>query len=80
MNKLLIVAVILGVAAVNAAVFQEEEYQFLFSKFMTQYEKKYAHEQFFYRYTVFKVRSHQSSPPPLPFAPAFPRSPALPFG
>jgi C1A family cysteine protease len=55
MNKLLIAAVVIGVVAVNAAVFQEEEYQFLFSKFMTQYEKKYSSDAFFFRYTVFKA-------------------------
>jgi C1A family cysteine protease len=46
--------VLLGIAVANAAVFKEEEYQFLFTKFMTQYNKKYQHDTFFYRYTVFK--------------------------
>jgi len=45
---------LLGVAVANAAVFKEEEYQALFSKFMQQYNKKYAHDALFYRYTVFK--------------------------
>jgi len=36
-------------------VFKEEEYQLLFTRFMTQYNKKYTHDTFFYRYTVFKA-------------------------
>jgi len=47
--------VLLGLAVANAAVFKEEEYQHLFTKFMTQYNKKYTHDTFFYRYTVFKA-------------------------
>jgi cathepsin L len=50
-----LVCVLLGLAVVNAAVFKEEEYQFLFSKFMSQYNKKYTHDTFFFRYTVFKA-------------------------
>lgn len=49
-----LVCVLALVAVASAAVFKEEEYQFLFSKFMSQYNKKYAHDQFFFRYTVFK--------------------------
>jgi len=45
----------LGLAVANAAVFKEEEYQFLFSKFLSQYNKKYTHDTFFFRYTVFKA-------------------------
>jgi len=44
--------VILGVAAVSAL--KEEEYQVLFSKWVAQHNKKYTHDTFFYRYTVFK--------------------------
>jgi len=47
--------VLLGLAVSNAAVFKEEQYQHLFTKFMTQYSKKYTHDTFFYRYTVFKA-------------------------
>jgi len=47
--------VLLGLAVANAAVFKEEQYQHLFTKFMTQYSKKYTHDTFFYRYTVFKA-------------------------
>jgi len=53
--RAIILCVLLGVAVANAAVFKEEEYQFLFTKFMTQYNKKYTHDTFFYRYTVFKA-------------------------
>jgi len=42
-------------AVASAAVFKEEEYQLMFGKFMTQYNKKYTHDTFFYRYTVFKA-------------------------
>jgi cathepsin L len=34
--------------------FTEEEYQMLFGKFVGQFNKKYTHDSFFYRYTVFK--------------------------
>jgi cathepsin L len=54
MKSLLLVA-LLGLALANAAVFKEEEYQLLFTRFMTQYNKKYTHDTFFYRYTVFKA-------------------------
>jgi len=50
-----VVALLLVCAVANAAVFKEEEYQFLFSKFMTQYNKVYDEQTFFYRYTVFKA-------------------------
>jgi len=53
--KAVLVCVLLGLAVVNAAVFKEEEYQLLFTRFMTQYNKKYTHDTFFYRYTVFKA-------------------------
>lgn len=54
MNKVLVIA-LLGLAVASAAVFKEEEYQLMFGKFMTQYNKKYTHDNFFYRYTVFKA-------------------------
>jgi cathepsin L len=54
MKALLLVA-LLGLALANASVFKEEEYQLLFTRFMTQYNKKYTHDTFFYRYTVFKA-------------------------
>jgi len=43
------------VFAAHAAVFREDEYQAMFTKFMQQYEKKYTHDTFFYRYTIFKA-------------------------
>jgi len=55
MNKTLLVVALLGLAvACHAAVFREDEYQAMFTKFMQQYNKKYTHDTFFYRYTVFK--------------------------
>jgi len=53
--KAFLVVAVLGLALANAAVFKEEEYQLLFTRFMTQYNKKYTHDTFFYRYTVFKA-------------------------
>jgi len=50
-----LVVALLGLAvAAHAAVFREDEYQAMFTKFMQQYSKKYTHDTFFYRYTVFK--------------------------
>jgi len=54
MNRVLVIA-LLGLAVASAATFKEEEYQLMFGKFMTQYNKKYTHDNFFYRYTVFKA-------------------------
>jgi C1A family cysteine protease len=53
MKAILFVA-LLGVAVCSAHLFSEQEYQFLFSKWVAQHSKKYTHENFFYRYTVFK--------------------------
>jgi hypothetical protein len=55
MRSTVLVCLVLGLAVANAAVFKEEEYQFLFSKFMGQYNKKYTADNFFFRYTVFKA-------------------------
>jgi C1A family cysteine protease len=55
MKQTLLVVALLGLAvACHAAVFREDEYQAMFTKFMQQYNKKYTHDTFFYRYTVFK--------------------------
>jgi len=53
--KLAVAILLLGLAVANAAVFKEDEYQLLFTRFMSQYNKKYTHDTFFYRYTVFKA-------------------------
>jgi len=45
---------LLSVATAMAARLQEDEYRFLFTKWMEQHGKKYSHDDFFYRYTVFK--------------------------
>jgi cathepsin L len=50
----LLVCIALLVAFVASHQFKEEEYQLLFSKWMKQHNKKYSHDNFFYRYTVFK--------------------------
>jgi len=56
MKQTLLVVTLLGlVFAAHAAVFREDEYQAMFTKFMQQYEKKYTHDTFFYRYTIFKA-------------------------
>jgi len=39
---------------VSSAVFDEHEYQFLFTKWVQQHQKAYAADDFFYRYGVFK--------------------------
>jgi cathepsin L len=51
----LVAILLLGLAVASASVFKESEYEMLFSKFMSQYNKKYTHDTFFYRYTVFKA-------------------------
>jgi len=55
MNTKILVVALIGLAVVNAAVFKEEEYQFMFTKFVAQYNKKYTADTFFFRYTVFKA-------------------------
>lgn len=47
--------VLCGVALASAASFTEPEYQAMFGQFMTQYQKKYTADTFFFRYTVFKA-------------------------
>jgi C1A family cysteine protease len=41
-------------AVIAVSALQEENYQFLFSKFVSQYNKKYESEHFLMRYNVFK--------------------------
>jgi C1A family cysteine protease len=55
MSKLLLIAAVLfGVTLASASSLSEEQYQFLFTKWMTQHKKTYTHDTFFYRYTVWK--------------------------
>jgi len=49
-----ILAVSMFVAFAAASQISEEEYQQLFIKFVTKYEKQYAHDDFFARYNIFK--------------------------
>jgi len=46
---------LLGLAVANASSFTEAEYQTMFTKFVSQYNKKYTADTFFFRYTVFKA-------------------------
>jgi len=55
MSRLAIVLVVALIACASAASFSEEQYQFLFGKWMSQFSKTYTHDHFFYRYTVFKA-------------------------
>jgi cathepsin L len=55
MQKAALLLCLLGLTLASASVFKESEYQLLFQKWMAQYEKKYTHDTFFYRYTVFKA-------------------------
>jgi len=60
MSKLLIIAAVLfGVTLASATSLTEEQYQFLFTKWMTQHKKTYTHDTFFYRYTVWKKNMDQ---------------------
>eukprot|EP00823_Brevimastigomonas_motovehiculus_P005425 TRINITY_DN3_c0_g1_i1.p1 TRINITY_DN3_c0_g1~~TRINITY_DN3_c0_g1_i1.p1 ORF type:complete len:324 (-),score=73.60 TRINITY_DN3_c0_g1_i1:166-1137(-) len=45
---------IIACVVVCAVALSENDYQFLFTKWMSEHGKKYSHDQFFYRYTVFK--------------------------
>jgi len=48
------VAVLLTVGLASAALLEEDQYQWLFTKWMAQHDKKYTADSFFYRYTVWK--------------------------
>jgi len=54
MSKLIVAVLLLGVAAASASSFSEEQYQFMFTKWMSQHKKAYTHDNFFSRYTVWK--------------------------
>jgi cathepsin L len=54
MSKLALVLLVVALGVVSATL-RTEEYQFLFSKWMSQHSKKYAHDEFFYRYTVWQA-------------------------
>jgi len=56
MSRVAILLVVVAFLAVASATsFSEEQYQFLFGKWMSQFSKTYTHDHFFYRYTVFKA-------------------------
>jgi cathepsin L len=54
MSRLAVLVVVALVAACSATAFSEQQYQFLFGKWMSQFTKTYTHDHFFYRYTVWK--------------------------
>jgi len=54
MSKIALVLLVVALGVVSATL-RTEEYQFLFSKWMSQHSKKYAHDEFFYRYTVWQA-------------------------
>jgi len=66
MTKLAIVCVLALVAVAAASPrLSEDEYQFVFTKWMSQYQKEYKVDAFFYRYTIFKnnmdaINAHNS--------------------
>jgi len=51
--KLLIVALL--AVSVTAAVFEDHQYEFLFTKWVQQHQKSYDADDFFYRFNVFKA-------------------------
>jgi len=52
--KLAVFALLLSVLVVSAVVFEEEQYEFLFTKWVQQHKKSYDADEFFYRFNVFK--------------------------
>jgi C1A family cysteine protease len=54
MRVILFVVACLALVAGVSAKLTETEYQNAFTQFITQYNREYAHDSFFYRYNVFK--------------------------
>jgi len=52
--KLTVLALFISAIVVSAAVFQEDEYEFLFTKWVQQHQKSYDSDEFFYRFNTFK--------------------------
>jgi len=56
MRVVAIVGVLVGLFALGmASPMSENQYQWLFTKWIAQHNKQYEHDEFFYRYTVFKA-------------------------
>jgi cathepsin L len=55
MNKVFVFVALFAVAVSASGFLKEEEYQFLFSRFVQQHGKKYAADEFFDRYNIFKA-------------------------
>jgi len=52
--KLTLVALLVAALAVSASVFEEEEYETLFTKWVQQNQKSYDADEFFHRFNIFK--------------------------
>jgi len=55
--RFLLVALVVATLACGAAAapLSENQYQWLFTKWVQQYSKQYEHDDFFYRYTIWKA-------------------------
>jgi len=54
MKVIVAIAVVLCLATAQAALFEDENYQLLFTKFMKQYHKVYSHDELPMRFAIFK--------------------------
>jgi hypothetical protein len=50
-----LVVLVLACLIASAVALSESDYQLLFTRWMSQHNKKFTQDQFFYRYTVFKA-------------------------
>jgi C1A family cysteine protease len=53
--RVILLALIVSALVASAAVFEEEQYEFLFTKWVQQHKKSYDTDEFFYRFNVFKA-------------------------
>jgi cathepsin L len=53
--RVILLALIVSALVVSAAVFEEDQYEFLFTKWVQQHKKSYDADEFFYRFNVFKA-------------------------
>jgi cathepsin L len=53
--KFTVLALLVSTLVVSAVVFEEDQYEFLFTKWVQQHKKSYDADEFFYRYNVFKA-------------------------
>ena len=52
--KAIVLAALVAIATATVAPLSEQEYQFLFTRFAAQHNKKYEVSEFFHRFNVFK--------------------------